>query len=237
MPSKLQLGRVRGVIFDMDGLLLDTERLFKRAYQRAAKKHGIELEDAVYDQMIGLRSDASQRVLREQLGPTAPSAAIIEGARHFYYMQIEEEGIPLRPGVPEFFDYMEELGFPMAVATSTHHELAMIKLRVVGLIDRVVGVVSGDQVERGKPEPDIYLEAARLIGLPPEDCLALEDSPPGVVAARKAGCVTTMVPDLQAPNAVTRSMANFIYDSLFDVMAALKAARREMEAEAESEAS
>lgn len=237
MPSKLQLGRVRGVIFDMDGLLLDTERLFKRAYQKAATQHGIVLDDEIYDQMIGLRSDASQRVLREQLGPEAPSAAIIEGARHNYYMQIEEEGIPLRPGVPEFFSYIEELGFPKAVATSTHHELAMIKLRVVGLIDRVVGVVSGDQVAHGKPEPDIYLEAAKLIGLPPEDCLALEDSPPGVVAARKAGCVTVMVPDLQAPNDITRSMANFIYDSLFDVMAALKAARVVQEAEAESEAS
>lgn len=209
----------------MDGLLLDTERLFKKAYQRSAARHGIVLEDEIYDQMIGLRSDASQRVLREQLGPTAPSAAIIEGARHYYYMQIEEEGIPLRPGVPEMFDYIESLGFPMAVATSTHHELAMIKLRSVGLLDRVVGIVSGDQVEHGKPEPDIYLAAAKLIDIEPENCLALEDSPPGVIAARKANCVTIMIPDLQAPNAVTRSMANFIYESLHDVVRELKNAR------------
>lgn len=221
----LQLANVRGVIFDMDGLLLDTERLFKKAYQRSAARHGIVLEDEIYDQMIGLRSDASQRVLREQLGPTAPSAAIIEGARHYYYMQIEEEGIPLRPGVPEMFEYIESLGFPMAVATSTHHELAMIKLRSVGLLDRVVGIVSGDQVEHGKPEPDIYLAAAKLIDIEPENCLALEDSPPGVIAARKANCVTIMIPDLQAPNAVTRSMANFIYESLHDVVRELKNAR------------
>ncbi len=221
----LQLANVRGVIFDMDGLLLDTERLFKKAYQRSAARHGIVLEDEIYDQMIGLRSDASQRVLREQLGPTAPSAAIIEGARHYYYMQIEEEGIPLRPGVLEMFDYIESLGFPMAVATSTHHELAMIKLRSVSLLDRVVGIVSGDQVEHGKPEPDIYLAAAKLIDIEPENCLALEDSPPGVIAARKANCVTIMIPDLQAPNAVTRSMANFIYESLHDVVRELKNAR------------
>ncbi len=220
-----QLANVQGVIFDMDGLLLDTERLFKKAYQRSASQHGIVLEDSVYDMMIGLRSDASQRVLREQLGPNAPSAAIIEGARHYYYMQIEEEGIPLRPGVLEMFDYVESLGFPMAVATSTHHELAMIKLRVVGLLERVVGIVSGDQVAKGKPEPDIFLAAAKLIGVPPENCLALEDSPPGVIAARKAECVTIMVPDLQAPNAVTRSMANFIHASLHEVVEALKEAR------------
>ncbi|WP_309400166.1 HAD family hydrolase [Cerasicoccus maritimus] len=225
MPSMQQLASVRGVIFDMDGLLLDTERIFKKAYQRSANQHGIVLQDDVYDQMIGLRSDASQRVLREALGPSAPSAAIIEGARHYYYMQIEEEGIPLRPGVLEMFDYIESLGFPMTVATSTHHELAMIKLRVVGLLDRVVGIVSGDQVAKGKPEPDIYQAAAKLIGVEPEHCLALEDSPPGVIAARKANCVTIMIPDLQAPNAVTRSMANFIYESLHDVVRELKNAR------------
>ncbi|WP_200163401.1 HAD family hydrolase [Cerasicoccus arenae] len=220
-----QLASVRGVIFDMDGLLLDTERLFKKAYQRSASQHGIVLKDSVYDMMIGLRSDASQRILREQLGPDAPSAAIIEGARHYYYMQIEEEGIPLRPGVREMFDYLDELDFPRAVATSTHHKLATLKLRSVGLLDRVVGIVSGDQVAHGKPAPDIYLAAAKLIGIPPEECLALEDSPPGVIAARKANCVTIMVPDLQAPNAVTRSMANFIYESLHDVALALKGAR------------
>lgn len=209
----------------MDGLLLDTERLFKRAYQRAASQQGIKLEDEIYDQMIGLRSDASQRVLRERLGPDAPSAAIIESARHYYYMQIEEEGIPQRPGVEEMFAYVEEQGMPCAVATSTHQELALIKLRSVGLLARIKGVVSGDQVAHGKPAPDIYLAAAKLIGLPPEDCLALEDSPPGVVAARKAGCVTVMVPDLQAPNELTRSMANFIFPSLAEVADSLREAR------------
>jgi len=225
MPLKLPLGRVRGVIFDMDGLLLDTERIFKQAYQEAAQQHGILLDDGVYEQMIGLRADASQRVLREHLGPTAPSAAIIESARHCYYMQIEKEGVPLRPGVLEIFDYLEAEKLPAAVATSTHYELALIKLRAVKLIDRIVGVVSGDQVKQGKPAPDIYLAAAELIGLPPQDCLALEDSPPGVVAARKADCVTILVPDLQAPNEITRSMANFIYPSLNAVAEALREAR------------
>lgn len=144
-------------------------------------------------------------------------------------MRIEREGIPLRPGVEEIFDYLDEIDVPRAVATSTHRELASIKLGTVGLLHRIRGLVCGDEVAHGKPEPDIYLAAAKLLERDPGECLALEDSPPGVVSARKAGCITIMVPDLQAPNAVTRSMANFIYPSLGEVAKQWRLAREEAE--------
>lgn len=220
-----KLKTVKAVVFDMDGLMLDTERLFRRAYQQAAMENGYDLSDELYARMIGHRADSSHRILREGLGESAPCDDIIEGARRHYYQLIERGGIPLRPGLIELLDYLDQESLPRAVATSTHYELACIKLKAVGLLPRFFGVVSGDQVKHGKPAPDIYLEAARLLSVEPGETLALEDSAAGLTSAHRAGMITFLIPDLMVPDEKTTRMANAVFSGLLEVKSCLQEAR------------
>lgn len=225
MSRDQRVKSLQAVVFDMDGLMLDTERLFRRAYQQAAMENGYHLPDELYARMIGHRADSSQRILREGLGEAAPCDEIIEGARRHYYQLIERGGIPLRPGLLELLDYLEEESLPRAVATSTHYELACIKLKAVGLLSRFSGVVSGDQVPHGKPAPDIYLEAAKLLGVDPTHTLALEDSPAGLTSAHRAGMVAFLIPDLMEPDESITSIADGIFPGLLEVKSYLQEVR------------
>ncbi len=225
MSRNSKVKALKAVVFDMDGLMLDTERLFRQAYQQAAMENGYDLPDELYARMIGHRADSSHRILREGLGETAPCDDIIEGARRHYYQLIERGGIPLRPGLIELLDYLEQESLPRAVATSTHYELACIKLQAVGLLPRFSGVVSGDQVKHGKPAPDIYLEAARLLGVEPSETLALEDSPAGLASAHRAGMIAFLIPDLMAPDEKTTQMASAVLPGLLEVKSYLQEAR------------
>ncbi|MBC2596218.1 HAD family phosphatase [Ruficoccus amylovorans] len=216
---------IRGVIFDMDGLMLDTERLFRRAYQQAAMEVGVDFPDELYAAMIGHRADSSQRIMREGLGADAPCEEIIEGARRHYYALLEKGGVPIRPGLLDTLDYLDEISLPRAVATSTHEGLSRSKLTATGLIKRLPVIVSGDQVPNGKPAPDIYLRAAELLGLAPEDCLVLEDSPTGLEGAYRAGMMPVLIPDLQTPTALMREQAAFIFPSLREFAAAFRQGR------------
>lgn len=208
-----------GVVFDMDGLLLDTERLSFRAYQKAALEFGVDFPEALYLEMIGLRSDAAQSVLRSGLGNQAPGREIIHNARRHYYNLIVDEGISLKPGVLGLLRFLEAHGLPVAVATSTHQELAQHKLQRVGLGGRFRFVVSGHEVAQGKPAPDIFLEAAGRLGFAPESLLAIEDSESGFRAAHGANMPVVVVPDMKPATAEMEAGAVAVYASLEELLA------------------
>ncbi|MGE9293577.1 MAG: HAD family hydrolase [Puniceicoccales bacterium] len=216
---------IRGVIFDMDGLMLDTERLFRQAYQQAAMEVGVDFPDALYASMVGRRADTSQRILREGLGPDAPHEDIIEGARRHYYTLLEKGGVPIRPGLLITLNYLDEVEMPRAVATSTHSGLTASKLTGSGLIKYFTVVVSGDQVEHGKPAPDIYLRAAELMGVEPEHCVVLEDSAAGLEGSHRAGMMPVLIPDLLEPTAAMQEHAAHIFPSLTEFAAAFRRER------------
>lgn len=216
---------IRGIIFDMDGLMLDTERLFRQAYQQAAMEHGVDFPDELYAEMIGHRADSSQRIMMKGLGPDAPHQEIIEGARRHYYVLLEKGGVPIRPGLADVLDYLDEIDMPRAVATSTHGGLTNSKLSASGLSKRLPVVVSGDEVEHGKPAPDIYLRAAELLDLPATVCLVLEDSPTGLEGAFNAGATPVLIPDLREPTDKMRKQAALIFPSLRAFLAHFREAR------------
>ncbi|MEM8549432.1 MAG: HAD family phosphatase [Verrucomicrobiota bacterium] len=221
------LSSIRGIIFDMDGLMLDTERLYRQAYRQASMELGIDFSDELYGKMIGHRADSSHRILKENLGPEAPHDEIIDGARRYYYALIEKGGVPHRPGLLEVLDYLDAISLPRAVATSTHGGLTESKLEAAGLTKRLPIVVSGDEVEHGKPAPDIYLRAAGLMDLEPAECLVLEDSSTGLAGAYNAGMTPVLIPDLGEPTDIMREQASFIFDSLSSFLDAFIMAREQ----------
>jgi beta-phosphoglucomutase-like phosphatase (HAD superfamily) len=185
------------VLFDMDGVLLDSERIYREIFIAAALLEGCDIAHR-YDAFIG-RSNADCYALLREWHPGVDYQKISAEARRLWDERCPGDAVPLKDGVHAALDRLDVLGLPRAVATSTAGERARAKLGASGLLTRFAAVVGGDEVRAAKPAPDLYLEAARRIGADPRRCLALEDSVIGFTAARAAGCLTVMIPDLLAP--------------------------------------
>lgn len=217
----LQLTRPRAVIFDMDGLLLDSERVALRFFEQAATELGAPWSAEVGLSMVGLNSRDSNGLILKAFGDDFPIDALRERFGELYEAAIAAGDIPLKPYVRELLDHLEAARIPCAVATSTRRTRAEAKLARVHLLPRFQALACGDEVSRGKPAPDIYELAARRIGVEPRDCLALEDSNAGIRAAVSASMAAVMVPDLLRPDADIRRYGVPVVESLKDVLVAL----------------
>lgn len=211
------------VIFDMDGLMLDTERMARVAWRRALAERGFDLADESYLRLVGRTVEDARVILTELFGPALPFQQVYEQRTEYYNQDIEQNGIPRKPGLLELLDFLEERGIPKAVASSTPCQFAARKLAHAGIDRRFAAVVCGDMVERGKPAPDLFLEAARRLSAPPERCVVLEDSEAGIMAAHAAGMIPIMVPDLKLPSPEIRGLTYKIVPSLNEVIPVLEA--------------
>ncbi len=211
---------VDAVIFDMDGLMLDTEHLYKSAWQRAASSLGYVLDDSFYFTLVGRTNDVGEAALAERFAPDFPLAAFRQRWEELWRaeVEVEAERIPQKPGLTELLDYLSERKMPVAVATSSDRQYADFSMKAAGLdLASFAQVVTGEQVANGKPAPDIYIEAARRLGIPPARCLALEDSDAGILSASGAGMIAVMVPDLKPPSQAARQAAFKVLTSLGEV--------------------
>lgn len=207
---------IRGVILDMDGLMLDTEPIYKAAWQQAALELGFDLDDQWYSRLTGRPNPDCEREIVLRFGTAFPMSRFKERWQELWRSSVSDRGIPAKPGLPAFLSFIEEQTLLTAVATSTSAAYAESSLRTAGLDGRFDVVVTGDQVTRGKPAPDIFLEAARRLGLYPAECVALEDSDAGVLAASAAGMVTLCIPDLKPPSEAAVRVASSVLGSLDD---------------------
>ena len=207
---------VAAVVFDMDGLLFDTETLYVEAILAAAAELGCAMSHDVFLQLVGRSRELNYAFLRERYGADYPLDALIAGwGRHF--RRLAEPGLPLKPGAVELLDRLDALGLPRAIATSSSHPTVAANLARHDLGERFHAVVAHGDYTRGKPAPDPFLAAAQRLGVAPADCLALEDSHNGVRSAAAAGMMTVMVPDLVAANDEMADLCAAIVDDLHRV--------------------
>jgi HAD superfamily hydrolase (TIGR01509 family) len=220
--------QVAAVVLDMDGLMLDTEPIYKAAWQQASTELGYDLTDAAYVNVVGRDNADGERELVKQFGSGFPMAGFRARWSELWQARVNGEGIATKPGLFEFLAFVKERGLPVAVATSSHRDYTEQSLERAGLAGRFDAVVTGDQIAHGKPAPDIYLEAARQLGVAPSQCVALEDSDAGILAASRAGMVPLLIPDLRSPSAAAAAAAFRVLRSLHearDLMATMVTTR------------
>jgi HAD superfamily hydrolase (TIGR01509 family) len=205
--------RPAAVIFDMDGLLLDTERISRASMIEVMLAMGYPMTEAIFETLIGVPADGNRRLLRAEFGDDFDYELMRQRQR---ILDSERYGLsrPLRPGARRIVETVAGLGLPCAVATSSVREKTLSHLTHTGLLQFMNAVITRDDVARGKPSPDLYLAAAAALDTPPAACLALEDSYAGVQAAHAARVPVIMVPDLLPPNDAMRSLCLAIVPGL-----------------------
>ena len=209
------------VVFDMDGLMLDSERAINDCMARASIELGHDLPDSLWLQMIGGGDGLCRRLLAERIGDDATIELLAR--TEALYDVVADAGIDHRPGIVDLLDWLVARGIPRAVATSTRRPLAMRKLAAAGLLPYFDAVCTSSDVAAPKPAPDVYLLAASKLGIEPARCLVLEDSPTGVRAALAAGMTPVQVPDMLVPDAAARALGHRIVASLGDAQRLLEA--------------
>jgi HAD superfamily hydrolase (TIGR01509 family) len=207
---------VKAVVFDMDGLLVDSEVAYCEALTAEALAMGFELPMAVLKRMIGSTWAGSAAVLRDHFGADFDTDGLRDGSVKRFY-ELAEAEIALKAGVLELLDHLDAAGLPRAIATSSRHTDVRHHLTTHALAERFNTVVAQGDYARGKPHPDPYLTAAERLGVDPAACLALEDSHNGVRAAHAAGMMTIMVPDMLDPTEEMHTLCVRIARDLHEV--------------------
>lgn len=186
---------VKGVLFDMDGTMLNTEVVSTRCWKKAASELGYTIDDELMSTLIGKNLKTIEEMLKEAFHIEEDAAKIVEGRQRYYREYITENVVERKKGLTEILEYLKEKKIPRAVCTSTERGAGEIVLKKAGVYDYFDGFVFGDMVTRTKPDPQGFHMAAELIGENPKDCLVVEDSPNGVLAGKAAGGYTIFVPD------------------------------------------
>lgn len=198
--------RIEGAIFDMDGVLFDTERIYQQTWQEIAAERHIKLDDGLPEAVSGTSGEHTCRVIERYYG-VSDGTAIVEECMERVRKKLLIH-VPIKEGVQEILRLLKEKDIRMAVASSNSVQQIEANLQGAGIREYFAEIVSGSEVDRGKPEPDIFLYAAKRIGCEPKKCFVFEDSENGVRAGYGAGCVTIMIPDMIKP---TSEITQFCY--------------------------
>ncbi len=212
---------IGAVLLDMDGTLLDTERVYLESLVTALSEFGYPDARSMGHAMHGLPGPQCEELLRQRYGAEFPLADV-NRAFAVRMNEMLREGLPLKRGAVELLDALSAAGCPMAIVTSSSRRTADQHLTLGGIRSRFELILTRDDVIRGKPSPELYLLAAARIGVDPRACVAIEDSNPGIAAAHGAGTIPIMVPDLLPPTAETEARCAAIVPDLHAVLVLLR---------------
>ncbi len=207
----------KAIVFDMDGTLIDSERLQLQCFMETTRKYGFEAREELYLQCIGATGAVARNILVDAYGPQFPLQEVLSDWRERYDELLASGELRLKEGARPLLETATTHGIPCALATQTRRVLAERKLRLTGVLNYFEALVTGDDVRRGKPDPEHYMIAVAKLGVIPRECWALEDSENGVRSALGAGCVVFQIPDLAPVSAPLTTLGQTILNSLVDV--------------------
>ncbi|WAW15025.1 HAD family hydrolase [Peptostreptococcus equinus] len=210
---------IKGVIFDVDGVIFDTERMSSTFWTKTMAKYGYKMDDSIYTQVMGRNRTGLIKGLEEIYNDSSIDFDSISREKTAAMVaKLDSSPIPVLPGVYEIVDYLEKNGYKRAIATSTREDRSVDRLKRTNLYDRFQGYMYGDWVEHSKPNPEIFLKAAEQLGLEPKECLILEDSPSGVEAAYNGGFPCINVVDFKQPTEAMKNQSIARCDGLLEVI-------------------
>ena len=214
---------MKSIIFDMDGVIFDSERATHDCWMEIARRHGFAEDlDVPYMKCIGVNAQKTKEIFLEHYGADFPYEEYRIEESRLYHATYDGGRLPLKPGIREVLAWLKENGYDTAVASSTRSAVVLSQLRDAGLdkyFDRIIG---GDMVTKSKPEPDIFLKALEGTDATPEETVVIEDSYNGIRAAKNAGMLPVMVPDMIPPDGEMREKAILIAKDLGEALAWLK---------------
>ena len=212
----------KAVIFDVDGTLLDTERIYMQAWKEAAAELGYVMPNSVLQKTRAVNTKDAARIFETEIGNGFSYAQTRPIRVRIAEEIIARESPILKSGVLELLDYLDEKGIQLAVASSTNTQTTKEHLAASGIADRFAVIVGGDMIVNGKPHPDIFLKAAELLGVAPEACIVVEDSPAGIRAGHAAGMKTVLVPDQAVITDEIMAISDVMLKSLLEMPAYLQ---------------
>lgn len=205
------------VIFDLDGVIFDSETVVLGGWRYAAEIMKIDDIDRLFLQAVGTNHAQTEEMMKQELGEDFPYDELRKYSGVYFRKFTAESGLPVKTGVRELLGYLKEQNYKIGLASSSGMEYIKRELERAGLIDYFSIIVSGDQFVHSKPEPDIYLTACEKIGTRPQEAYAIEDSYNGIISASRAGMHPIMVPDLLPPTETMRKLSEMICENLHEV--------------------
>jgi HAD superfamily hydrolase (TIGR01509 family) len=205
------------IIFDMDGLMFDTERIAFISWKIAASDYGYEVDEEIFKKTVGVNLKGTTEIFLKYFGKDFPIESIINERFKRAEDLIKLNGVPVKNGLYDLLEYLNEINIKKAVATSTSRERAATLLKMAGIEKCFDYVICGDEIKYSKPDPEIFLKVAEKLDCLPENCLVLEDSDVGIEAASRAGMLPVMIPDMKEPEDSIKRLTYKIFDTLHEV--------------------